>query len=157
MTDSHILQPGYAPTPFSAAEIQAGCPAGRTIRLAVEQEGSKHLRVIRFTAVDADGADQESWEATAGGERIGEPAVSRSSWPEFQAHASFPAAVVAIEEGEVTTPLGTETCLIYRVTGDPEKSVFWFAKERPGMPVKVESQVDGKVVYSMVMVEDEIS
>jgi hypothetical protein len=114
------------------------------------------LRGIRFLAADEEGADQESWQATGEGELIGEPSVSRSSWLEFQSHASFPAEAVTIEEGQVTTPLGTEECLIYRVPGDPETAVFWFAKARPGMPVKVETLVAGAVVYSMVMIEDEV-
>ena len=156
MTDPHILQTGYAPTPFTAAEIRAGCPAGRTIRLSIEQAGSNHLRVIRFVAVDEDGADQESWETTPGGDLVGEPSSTRSSWLEFQSHASFPAAAVSIEEGQVATPLGTEECLIYRVPGDSETSVFWFAKARPGMPVRVETLVDGEASYSMMMIEDEV-
>jgi len=157
MTDPHILQPGHAPTPFTAVEIRAGCPAGRTIRLSVEEPGSNYLQVIRFVSVDEEGADHESWQTTPAGELVGESSASRSSWHEFQAHASFPEAIVDIEQGRVTTPLGAEDCLIYRVAGDKQTSSFWFATGRAGMPVKVETVVDGEAVYRMLMTEDTVS
>lgn len=157
MTDPHILHPGHSPTPFTAAEIRAGCPAGRTIRLSVQEPGSTYQRVIRFASVDDEGADQELWETTPGGESVGEPSLSRSSWLDFQAHASFPQAVSRVESGQVPTPLGIEDCLVYQVTGQDQTSVFWFATARPGMPVKVETTVDGEVVYRMVIIEDTVS
>lgn len=156
MTDPHILQPGHAPTPFTFEEIRAGCPAGRTIRLTVEEPQSSYQRIIRFLAVDEEGADQESWETTPAGDPIGEPAFSWSSWLDLQTHASFPEAAVDIQPGQVKTPLGAEECLIYRVSGERGTNSFWFATGRPGMPVKVETAVEGAVVYRMVMIEDEL-
>ncbi len=34
--DPHILHPDHAPTPFTADEIRTGCPAGRTVTMAVD-------------------------------------------------------------------------------------------------------------------------
>jgi hypothetical protein len=51
------IQPDHLPTPFSAADIRAGCLVGRTIRLQSEAPGGElSFRQIRFVEVDADGA-----------------------------------------------------------------------------------------------------
>ena len=95
--DPHILHDGHAPTPFTAAEIRAGCPQGRTITLSVDGEGGSLLKTIRFVAVDPEGADQESFATTREGEPLGEPSSARTSWIEFQEHASFPAEATVVE------------------------------------------------------------
>ena len=61
--ENHRLQPDRAPTPFSAAQIRSGCPAGRTIRVRSERRDEPTTyRVIRFVDVDDDGALQvEEW------------------------------------------------------------------------------------------------
>lgn len=43
MTDDNVLSPGTAPTACSAGEIRAGCPAGRTVVVRVE-ESATHER-----------------------------------------------------------------------------------------------------------------
>ena len=155
--DAHILHPGHAPTPFTADEIQAGCPAGRTIRLAVRDGDGSHTRMIRFVACSEDGASQESHAFTGEGEPLGEPTTDWSSWTDFQTHASFPLAVTSIEPEALNTPMGRLECRVYTVVEEASVARFWFAVLRPGMPVKVEKQVNGEVVHMMTMIEDEIS
>jgi hypothetical protein len=152
-----ILHPGHAPTPFTAAEIRAGCPAGRTIRLSVREGSGLHTRVIRFIAADEHGASQESQAFTGEGEPLGEPTTKWTSWSELQEHASFPRAATAIDVEALNTPLGRLECRVYTVVDGEAATRFWFAVLRPGMPVKVEHQVDGEVVHTITMIEDGIS
>ncbi|HSK94810.1 MAG TPA: hypothetical protein VLA76_12245, partial [Candidatus Angelobacter sp.] len=72
-TDAHRLRPDHHPTPFSADEIRRGYPPGRTVRMRVEQAGAAPIiRVTRFAAGNAEGADQEVWLETPDGQRVGD-------------------------------------------------------------------------------------
>lgn len=155
--DPRILHAGHAPTPFTAEEIRLGCPAGRTIRLVVNDGGNRYLRTIRFLAVDEQAANQESAAVMADGEALGEPAISRTTWLEFQEHASFPAGTTTIEREALTSALGRLECLVYAVEDGESLTRFWFATTKPGMPIKVERRVGGELVYEMSMVGDELS
>jgi hypothetical protein len=155
--DPHLLHPDHAPTPFTAEEIRAGCPAGRTIRLSIRGDGESHTRVIRFVAVSEHGASRESHAYTGEGESLGEPTIDWTAWTDLQEHASFPQAATSIEPEALTTPLGRRECLVYTVDDGESVTRLWFAVLKPGMPVKVERQVDGVVVHTMTMIEDRIS
>ena len=107
--------------------------------------------------VDEESATQESTAVTVDGDALGEPAVSRTTWLEFQKHASFPVAVTTIDREAMTSPMGRLECLVYTVADGETITRFWFATGKPGMPVKVETRVNGEVTYEMSMVVDEIS
>src|SRR5262245_14430920 len=128
-TDPKVLGPGMAPTPFTAEQIRAGCPAGRTIELVIAEDGEEHRRYNRFVSCDEEGAVVERGSV---GE-TGEP--SRSTWAEMQAHASFPAAITTIEPETIDLPLGVLDCLRYTVQDDDAVMTFWFSPSYPGMPV----------------------
>lgn len=139
--DPRVLGPGLAPTPFTAEEIRAGCPVGRTIDLLVESAGAApYVRYNRFVACDETGATIER------GRRSGDAEVestrARSSWAELQAHAAFPATATTIEPETIAIPLGTVDCLRYTVRDGDDMTVFWFAPAFPGMPVRVSSPAD---------------
>jgi hypothetical protein len=156
--DANRIRPDDLPTPFSATDIRAGCPLGRTIRLRSEAPGGEPtFRRIRFVEVDADGAVQEFQPTDAGGAPIGEPARHRSTWAELQQHASQPAAATLVDEVDLALPFGTEACWRYTVGGGDESATFWFAKARPGMPVQVERQADGGLVSRSVVIADEVT
>ena len=79
--DANRIRPDHLPTPFSAVDIRAGCPLGRTIRLQSEAPGGElTFHRIRFVEVDADGAVQEFQPISAEGRPVGEPTLRRSSW-----------------------------------------------------------------------------
>lgn len=153
--DPHVLRPDHLPTPFTAAEIRAGCPPGRTVRSLVVETGAESIvRVTRFVSCDADGADRESWAETPDGRRLTEPTPDHSTWLEFQEHASMPADATRIDEETIEIPAGTYDCLRYtRVDGDTI-ATFWFAKAAPGMPLRFEERVGGELVYSSTAIED---
>jgi hypothetical protein len=153
--DPHILEPGHAPTPFTAAEIRRGCPTGRTIRLRVEIEGqAPFLSVNRYVHADADGATVERTRFTLDGLPLDEPVEGRETWLELQAHASFPADRTEVAPERIETPLGVLECLRYTVTDGATVETFWFAKTAPGMPIKYTTQDAGKVSSVVTVIED---
>ena len=156
--DANRIRPDHLPTPFSATEIRAGCPLGRTIQLKSEaRRGELTFRQIRFVEADADGAVQEFQSIDAGGLPIGEPTRHRSSWLELQQHASQSASTTVIDEVDLALPFGTEACWRYTVGGRNESVTFWFAKNRPGMPVQVEERVGDELVSRSVVIADELA
>jgi hypothetical protein len=109
--DENRTRPDHLPTPFSAKDIRAGCPLGRTIQLQSEAPGGEPtFSQIRFVEVVADGAVQEFQSTDAGGFPIGEPTRHRSSWFDLQQHASQPASATVIGEVDLALPFGTEAC-----------------------------------------------
>jgi len=151
------MQPDHLPTPFSAADIRAGCPVGRTIRLQSEEGGKLTFHRTRFVEVDADAAVMEFQTTDAEGKPIGEPTLGRSRWFDLQRHASQPTPVTVIDEVDLAMPFGTEACWRYTVGTRDEVATFWFAKHRPGMPVQVEKWVGGELVSRSVMIGDEVA
>jgi hypothetical protein len=153
--DPHILEAGHAPTPFTAAEIRRGCPAGRTIRLRVEIEGqAPFFSVNRYVRADAEGATVERTRFTLDGEPLGEAVQGRETWLELQAHASFPADRTEVLSERIETPLGDLECLRYTVTDGATTETFWFAERKPGMPIKYTTQEAGKVTSIVTVIED---
>ena len=155
-TDPHQLRPDHLPTPFSADEIRVGCPPGRTVRsLVVEAESEPYVRVTRFVSGDADGAEQESWTETPEGAPLTEPKRARSTWLEFQGHASMPAATTEIAEDEIDIPAGRFACLRYTRRDGDTVDTFWFARSAPGMPLKFEERTSaGELVFSSTATEN---
>ena len=157
MADPHIVTPGHAPTPFTAAEIRGGCPAGRTIRLLVEPAGEPpFVREIRFLTSTEEWAEQSSDRLALDGTVVEHGEPERVGWDRLQAHASFPREAVAITSESVTIHAGEFACLLYVVTDDESVSRYWFARDLPGMPVKVETRVADAVVFTMTMLENVI-
>jgi len=156
MSDDHVLAPGTAPTPFSAAEIRAGCPRGRTVVMRVEDATGVHHRLSRFAEVSLEGAGYERADCTADGAVLGEVSAMPLSWLDLQRHASFPEAATTRDEVVLDLPLGREECWRYVVRVGDDVTTFWFAKGRAGMPVKVVSQRGDEVVSTSVMVSDRV-
>ncbi len=154
-TDPHQLRPDHLPTPFTADEIRVGCPPGRTVRSLVIRAGSEPcVRVTRFVSGDANGAEQESWTESPDGVRLTEPERGRSTWLEFQEHASMPAASTEIAEEEIDIPAGRFACLRYTRRDGDSVSTFWFARSAPGMPLKFEERAGGALVFSSTAIEN---
>ncbi len=154
--DPHQLYPDHLPTPFTAAEIRDACQPGRTLRFRLERAGADPVvRVIRYVSADAAGAEQEAWVEGPDGKPLGEPERSRSSWLELQEHASFPEATTVRADETITLPAGTFSCLRYVRDDDDGTWRFWFARNLPGQPVLFEQEVNGVVVFRMVLLEDQ--
>lgn len=155
MTDAHRLRPDHAPTPFSAAEIRAGCQPPRAITLRIEPAGAEpFIRVNRFLEADDDGALQEAQRLALDGTPLDEVDVRRVTWLGFQSHASFPLAATTISEETIELPAGTFDCWCYLVRDGASEQRFWFARELPGMPVRTEEREGGAVTFAMTMLEN---
>ena len=145
-------------TPFTAEQIRANCPAGRTVRTEVETPDEPPFhQVQRFDEVDAHGAHLEEWTEKADGTRT--PAErSHVTWDQLRSHAEFPADSTEHERVMLTTPLGELLCDRYTVTRpDGRVSTFWFDTGRPGMPVAYEHLgADGEPTVSVMIVSDEV-
>jgi hypothetical protein len=154
--ESHRLRPDHLPTPFSAAQIRDGCPAGRTIRLREENVGEPPtFRRIVFTEGDAETSVQELQATDADGTPLGQPSLGRSTWLDLQRHASQPADATTVREVRLELPFGELDCWLYTVQAPDAELRFWFAKELPGMPAQVEEWVDGSLAGRTVMVANE--
>jgi hypothetical protein len=153
--DPHRLRPDDLPTPFTADEIRRGCPPGRTVRSLVVEAGEEpYVAVTKFVSGDDEGADQEHWRETIDGARLTEPQRRRSTWRQFQGHASMPAATTVVTEEPIDIPAGHFDCLKYvRHDGDSVRA-FWFARAAPGMPLKFEERENGELVYSSTAIEN---
>ena len=156
--DPHVLEPGHAPTPFTADEIRIGCPTGRTIRLRVDLEGEASFqRVSRYVDCDQTGATLERFGLTLDGAPLGETEADRVTWLELQAHASFPAEITTIDPDRIDTAIGELDCLRYTVRDGSADNVFWFADDVPGMPIRYLTREDGRVVSTVSVIANEIT
>ena len=156
--EERTLEEGKAPTPYTEAQIRKACPSGRVSVFEIEAAGGYVVRK-RYRFLDAD-EQGVTIEVTV--EDTGEQPVrkSRATWRELRAHASFPAESTEISERSVTTPAGTFDCLHYVVkTEEAGKSVvktFDFARELPGMPIRMVAEFDGKQVQAMTLVSQSV-
>jgi hypothetical protein len=154
--ESHRLRPDHLPTPFSAAEIRDGCPAGRTILIREESAGKEPtFRRIVFMEVDGETSVQELQSTDADGTPLGEASLGRATWLDLQRHASQPADATEVGEVALDLPFGTFDCWLYTVRGPDAELRFWFAKELAGMPVQVEEWLDGALASRMLMVAND--
>jgi hypothetical protein len=154
--ESHRLRPDHLPTPFSAAEIRDGCPAGRTILIREESAGKEPtFRRIVFMEVDGETSVQELQSTDADGTPLGEASLGRATWLDLQRHASQPADATEVGEVALDLPFGTFDCWLYTVLRPDGELRFWFAKELAGMPVQIEEWVDGALASRMLMVAND--
>lgn len=153
------LQPDHAPTPYTAAQIRSGCPAGREVTFLLEAAGKPAThQILRFVKCDETGADIEARMSQPDGTPIGRPKTSHSAWTELQTHASFPEAGTTIAEGTAETPAGRFEGPLYTVTSKENGATtvrrFQFARNLPGPPVRMTVEADGKTTFTMTMVRN---
>lgn len=157
--EKNRMQPGHAPTPYSADEIRKGCPAGRTTKFMIEMIGQPtSYQLLTFVAHSTEGTGFESIELDWEGNQVGEKQTAQAGWEELQSHASFPEANTRISSESYMTPAGKFDCWLYVVTtekeGKKEEARYWFAKSLPGAPIYVEQAIDGNTVFKMTLVEN---
>jgi hypothetical protein len=156
-TDPHVLDPDHLPTPFSAAEIRDASPVGLTLRLRHEPNaGEPFERVIRFVAVDADGAERMTWRVLADGSLV-DGTSSRSTWLGLQAHASMPRDATTREREVVDTPMGALDCWRYTLREGDSTVELWFALDLPGMPIRTVESMAGASQETMTMLSHEVT
>jgi hypothetical protein len=152
--DPHVLEPGHAPTPFTADEIRAATKLGKEIWRRVETAGEQPFQLVsRYVECDDTGAALERSRLSLDGSPLGEPEVIRATWLDLQGHASFRAEDTTIESERIETAIGELDCLRYTVRDGTTDEVFWFAKDFPGMPIQQLTRVGGQVVTTVSLLE----
>ena len=133
MRDPHLLDLDHLPTPFTAAEIRAACPTGRTLRFRHERAGQPPvINVSRYALVDAHGCVQDTWSESMAGTRLSPPRRGHATWLALQQHASFPAATTTRADETIEVPAGQFACIRYTRTEPDAVWRFWFARDLPG-------------------------
>lgn len=152
--DSHVLEAGHAPTPFTAAEIRNATSVGKSITRRVEAVGEESFLLIStYVECDDAGATLERSRRSLDGALLGEPQAMKTTWLDLQRHASFPAGDTTIEPERIETAIGALDCLRYTVRDGGTDEIFWFATSLPGMPVQQMTRTDGQIVASVVVVD----
>ena len=152
--DSHVLEAGHAPTPFTAAEIRNATRVGKSITRRVESAGAEpFLLISTYVECDEAGATLERSRRSLDGAPLDEPQVMTTTWLDLQRHASFPAGDTTIEPERIETAIGALDCLRYTVRDGGTDEIFWFATSLPGMPIQQMTRTDGQIVGSVVAVD----
>lgn len=149
--------PEFAPLPYTANQIRGAMPRGFRC-VYVTTEGEDVVKSVwTVLASDVDGASIEFRTLDAAGTEVGEPEVRRSAWTELRDHAQFPAALTTIQDATIEVPAGAFECWLYTLTVEADGGTtvrrFWFAKEKPGAPVRFETVRDGALVSRSVLTE----
>ena len=142
------------PTPYTAEQIREATTPGRRYRFRTVAGGRTSIITMEFVEVDPEATVVESSVFDADGNRASPAQTARSTWEELRLHASFPAAATTTEDATVTVPAGTYEATLYTVRAGDQVERFWFARELPGPPVKMEQQTAaGDVVFTMELLE----
>jgi len=152
--EARRLRPDHAPTPFTADEIRKACPEGRTDTFRIERHKETWTHTMKFLKCDAEGAEVESTNVLEDGTT--KTTKDRQAWTDFQTQASFPELDTKITDETIETPAGKFECRLYTVQkreGDPAVVRMYFAKKLPGHPVKMTSEENGKIVFTMTLIE----
>lgn len=147
----------FAPTPFTAEQIRAGCPAGRLVRWQTQENGVLAQSLMRFDDPDARGVWFSNQPLGADGAPGAATPPAFATWAELRDHARFPAALTEVTHATITAAIGTCDCMIYRVRSPeaPETAqIFTFDVARPGPPIRLEVETDGVRTIVMEMLSD---
>lgn len=147
--------PAQLPAPFDAAALQAGLSVGTHLYFTMTAEGAppRHERWEIVSATDAEAVIRTT-DVDVGGMPLGPPQDETFTWTALESHATFPADFTVVRESELLTPMGALPVWIYVVEppGDEAKAdIFYFAPSMPGPPVKMETEADGAIVFTMEM------
>ena len=148
----HHLAPDRAPTPYTAAEIRGACGKGRTTKWRMVTPKGEFISVHRFISADAKGARWQSLLVRADGVQQDSKELT-GTWDELQSHASYPAADTRITAGRTDVPAGEYDCWIYEVEEKGSVTTYWFAKDLPGPPIRIEILQGPRRVLDMQLVE----
>jgi peptide deformylase len=142
-------------SPFSAEQIRDATLPGRRYTWRVQADSqTTAIRALEFEAVDPEGAVLHSVEVDLDGE-ISQANTERvTTWSELESHAHFPVEHTAVSEAWVDVPAGAFDALVYTVSDEAGgATTFWFARDLPGAPVRVETAGVEEAVTSMELVD----
>lgn len=146
--------PAPAPTtpsaPFSAAEIRDASAPGRAyVQRLTPLDGPPSTVTIRFIEADARGATLEISAAPDGGP-AGPAQRAQLSWADFESHGVQPPDAIR-SEAPCAVPAGDFDCVIFVVESEAGRQRSSFARQLPGMPVRIEREIDGQWITVAVV------
>lgn len=131
--------------PFTAEQIRDASRVGRTyVQRLTPPGGPESTVTIRFTEVDPQGATLEIAGASGPAQR------AQLTWAEFESHGVQPADAVR-SEAPCAVPAGRFTCVVFVTETAAGRQRQSFARELPGMPVRIEREIDGAWVTVSVV------
>jgi hypothetical protein len=143
--------PEVAPLPYTPEAIRDFNAPGTAITLEVRAGGDVSLLTFRWTGGNEAFAEYDQIVSDASGNLLARSA-ERTAWIELQQHGAYPLAATRITEETIEGPTGRWNCWHYRVQRDGGVEHYWFAKDKPGPPVRVRIEQGGEVVQSMELV-----
>jgi hypothetical protein len=159
--EERTIEEGYAPTPFTAAQIRDACPSGTRVLYRLERVVNDPQRVLfSFEKADEKGVDLLIADMDLNNKVTGVPNSMRNTWEEMQAQYSTPVENTVITQERVTVPAGTYDCMLYTVTKPSGKGnvidKFWFAYELPGPFIKRSTEHVDEGTITLTLVSHEV-
>jgi len=140
--------------PFPAAQIRDATRPGRRYTWRVEVGGETTVRAVTFAAADPEGAVLHSVQVALDGTVLQPNTEARATWAELESHAHFPAGHTTASGAWVDVPAGAFDALVYTVDdGSGGTRTYWFARDLPGAPVRVEASGGEGVQMRMELID----
>ena len=153
--DAHRMLADHAPTPFSAAQIEAACAPGAFRTFTITASGqTQRTRMVFGEPVDGKAVVANEVLDATGAVAMRQEAPPMG-WDQLQGHASFPEALVQLTVvTDQPTVAGVFDGWCYVVTA-PNGAVtsFTFAHDLPGPPVLMTAWEGGFETQRMELVD----
>lgn len=152
--ESNRLQPGHAPTPFTADQIAASCAPDAMRVYHQTNQTDTTINTMIFHENDGTHVTLEMVAQDESGNELARFTGPKVAWTELQGHASFDSAYTKITRKSVTVSAGTFDCWQYRIemNGAPIRTLS-FAINLPGPPILLTSESDGDKTVLMELLD----
>jgi len=147
-------EPDLLPPPFTADQIRAASPAGKTLHFRVTDGAGERTTGLRFVECDAEGAVIETWVLSEDGEETERRRSPKVSWAELRDHARFDPTRAVRKRARLVISRRPFDGWLYTVLGDDGLVThFYFAVDRPGPPVRMEQKRNRERILLQELVE----
>jgi hypothetical protein len=155
---SSVATGELAPHPYTPDQIRRANPPKTVLVHRMEGADGTFIQTMSFLRpADEKMTSIQIKRMNENGKTLSQPEESRATWVELRDHASFPAARTVRTQDQIETPAGRFDCLLYTVRGEepanPTIARLWFAFDQPGPPVVYETELDGRILSRMVLLE----
>lgn len=146
------------PAPFPATMIRHAAFEGKQMLYHIEARGeTPYLRLTTYLEVYDTHVVFEFENLDAEGNLIDEAVEGTATWEELEGHATYPKSMTTVSQMPLDVVAGSFDCWLYEVKivseDGPGMIRAYFAKERPGPPIRFEQSVDGELTYLMELVD----
>lgn len=146
-----FIRKEHAEPPFSASDIRDATSGGRRYTWRTIFHGETTFRSVVLLDVDDRGFVMRSALAIDEEIHLTEEPIT---WETFAAQAYFPIDGTEISAAWVDLPAGAFDAMVYEVE-HPIGTVktYWFARDLPGSPVRLEHREHGELIRTMELVD----